>query len=325
MMMIFMNNQKCLTRLSTLTGLGFLALFLLPGPGICEDEHEHGHQGEVEEAEHQAVVLSPEELTEFHIETALVGAGQIPLTLSFPAEIHANDDNLAHIVPRYEGIVTDVLVHVGDRVEVGQTLANIEGDASLAVYPLKTRIDGIVISKHITRGEAASRDRAPFVIADLSTVWLDIHVFQRDLLRVDEGQPVTVVAGPEGMPVHGVVSYMSPVVDEITRTSVARAVLDNSRGVWRPGMFVTATVEVGIREAEVVAPASALFSIHGETAVFIADGHGFEVRNVTTGSGNGEWVEILTGLKVGVTIVAKGGFTIKAELEKSSFGDGHNH
>jgi len=306
-----------------------LALAASPLPGFCQDEHDHDHDHDhdhgAEAENHQAISLTTEELTEFNITTAQVGPGEISHTIQLPAEIHANDDELAHIVPRYEGIVTDVFVHVGDEVKVGQTLANIEGDASLSVYPLKTRIAGTVISKHITRGEAASRDRAPFVIADLRTVWLDIHVFQRDLSRVSEGQSITVSSGPNMPEISGEISYMSPVVDEVTRTSVARAVLDNSDRLWRPGMFVTATVEIGSHHADLVVPASALFSLHGHSAVFIQDEHGFEVREVTTGAINSDFVEILTGLHAGDSIVTQGGFTLKAELEKSTFGDGHNH
>lgn len=303
--------------------ISILTVSTLPIGSLAQHEDEHDHAAEAEG--HQAVVLSPAEQTEFNIETAPAGPGVISISIQLPAEIHANDDHLAHIVPRYEGIVTEVLVRVGDQVEVGQTLALIEGDASLAVYPLKTRIAGTVISKHITMGEAADRSRAPFVIADLSTVWLDIHVFQRELARVHEGQRVMVTSGLENNPAFAEISYVAPVVDEVTRTSVARAVLDNKDGRWRPGMFVTASVEVGAREAGVAVPATALFTVHDHPVVFIADEHGFEIREVKIGVGNGTLVEILEGLRPGETIVTRGGFTLKAELEKSTFGDGHNH
>ena len=96
--------------------------------------------------------------------------------INLPGEIHPNDDRLAHLVPRYDGIVTEVRARGGGPGEKDQVLAIIESDQSLAPYPLKTSIAGTVIEKHITMGEAASRDRAPFVVADLSTVWLDLYV-----------------------------------------------------------------------------------------------------------------------------------------------------
>jgi cobalt-zinc-cadmium efflux system membrane fusion protein len=315
-MMTILNTRHHLATVWVLA----LALVLFLTPAVAQDEHDHEAEGE-----HEAVVLSAEEQAEFGIETAPAGPWELTRTLRLPAGIHPNDDRLAHIVPRYEGIVTEVLVKVGDDVTVGQTLASIEGDASLAVYTLKTRIAGTVISKHITLGEAVDRESTPFVIADLSTVWLDIHVFQRDLGQVTAGQRVTIIAGPDRAEAEAVIHYVAPVVDESTRTSIARAVLDNSDGRWRPGMFVTVLVETGTRQAPVTVPESALFTLDGESVVFTADAHGFEVREVETGDRGDGHVEILAGLQAEEVVVVKGGFTLKAELEKSSFGHGHNH
>lgn len=310
-----------------LTLVLILAPTLAPNVANGQDSHDHaaesasdghgdGHAGEI--------TLTPTEQREFGIVLAEAGPGTIVQTLQLPGTIHPNDDQLAHLVPRYDGIVTEVHVHVGDQVRKGQTLATIESDQSLAPYALKTMIDGTVIEKHITLGEAASRDRAPFVIADLSTVWLDMYVYQRDLHRVRTGQKVRSGGGGKE-PCLGEISYISPVVDESTRTSMARVVLDNSTGQWRPGLFVTAEVETGQIEAAVAVPATALFTLHDESIVFIADEHGFEARHVTVGPADGTLVQLLSGLAAGETYVAEGGFTLKAELEKSSFGDGHNH
>lgn len=293
------------------------------GPAMAQDSHDHHHEQDTHE-EHR-VVLAPRDQAEYGIGTQPAGPGLIPRTLDLPAEIHPNDDHLAHIVPRYEGIVTDVLVRVGDTVSEGQTLATIEGDASLAVYPLKTRIAGTVISKHITRGEAVDRGSKPFVIADLDTVWLDMHVFQRDLGKVRVGQRVTVTLDDGSEPATGVISYVSPVVDEVTRTAMARCVLPNLDGRWRPGLFVTAQVAVAEHQVAVAVPEAAVQLVHQELVVFVADEHGYVARPVVAGRTGGGLVEITEGLRPGETIVTAGGFTLKAELEKATFDDGHNH
>jgi membrane fusion protein, heavy metal efflux system len=304
-----------------------LAPVMVLGQAPAEEEHDHDHEAELSaeaEGHTDEISLTAAEQQEFGIVTAEAGPGSIVQTIKLPGTIHPNDDQLAHLVPRYDGIVTAVHVHVGDQVKKGQALATIESDQSLAPYALKTMIDGTVIEKHITLGEAASRDRAPFLVANLSTVWLDLHIYQRDLHRVRVGQKVRSCGG-EAAPCLGEISYISPVVDESTRTSMARVVLDNSRGQWRPGMFVTTEVETGHTEAGVVVPLTAIFSLHEETIVFIADEHGFEARHVETGPDDGTLIQLVSGLEPGETYVSEGGFTLKAELEKSSFGDGHNH
>lgn len=309
-----MNTRLPLTTLALL-----LAVTATAVPGRAQ------HPPEGDETEADEVVMSAAEQAEFGIVTAPAAAGVIVRTLPLPAEIRPNDDRLAHIVPRYEGLVTEVLCKVGDEVVAGQTLALVEGDASLAVYPLQTRIAGTVIHKHITRGEAVDRESVPFVIADLDTVWLDIHVYQRDLDLVRPGQTVRVAPGPDLPPLTARITYLAPVVDEASRTALARAVLPNPAGRLRPGLFVTAQVETASRQVPVAVPASALFELDGAQVVFTADAHGFTARPVTTGESGGGLVEITAGLQAGEICVIQGGFTLKAELEKAHFGDGHNH
>ncbi len=286
-----------------------------------QQKDEHGHDPEVE----RIVKLTVEELREFGIEVDVAAAGVIELYLSLPAEIRPNDDRLAHIFPRFSGIVTEVHVHLGDRVETGQTLATIEGDESLAPFEVKTLISGTVISKHITLGEAVSRERDTFVIADLRTVWVDITVYQRDLDRVRTGQTAAIFVGHGQSRVSGTISYITPVVDEATRTATARIVLPNKNGRWRPGMFVTAEILLERVNAGVAIPKTALQTLDSHAVVFVETGEGFEAREVTLGRAGGDLVEVLGGLEPGERYVTTGGFTLKAELGKEAFGDGHAH
>jgi membrane fusion protein, heavy metal efflux system len=305
-------------------GRCILLLLLIAVPAVAQDAHDHG-EAEAEEEHSEGINLSAEELTEFGIVTDTVGAGVIVTRRSLPGEIKPNDDRLAHLVPRYEGIVTAVHAREGDHVRKGQVLAVIESNESLAPYALKTLIDGVVIGKHITLGESASPDRAPYVVADLGTVWVELSVFQRDLPLVKSGQSVRISTGDDSTAATGTISYVTPVVEEHTRTATARVVLENANGHWRPGMFVVGDVELSRTDAAVVIPATALFSIHDHPAVFIRDDHGFEVREVKVGLQDDENIQILSGLEAGETYVRTGGFTLKAEMEKSSFGHGHAH
>ncbi len=279
-----------------------------------------------QEDDHKDVVKFCEsEQAEFGIELSTAGPGVISTRTTLPGEIHPNDDRLAHLVPRYAGIVTKVLVHEGDQVKTGQTLAIIESNETLTPYPLKTMIDGTIIGKHITLGEAASPDRAPFVVADLSTVWLNLTVYQRDLNLIKPGQMVQVRVDDDGPVSEGRITYVTPIVEEATRTATARVVLDNKAGNWRPGMFVVGSVEISHEEVGLAIPRAALFTLHDEIIVFIQEEDGFEARHVQTGAMDLTNVEILDGLTSGDRFVSQGGFTLKAEIEKGSFGHGHAH
>ncbi len=296
-----------------------IAISMAGSAAWSQERDEHGHEGE------RIVKLTVEEMREFGIEVDVAAGGVIELYLSLPAEVRPNDDRLAHIVPRFSGIVTEVHAQLGDQVERGQTLATIESDESLAPFELKTLISGTVISKHITLGEAASRERDTFVIADLRTVWVDITVYQRDLDRIRTGQTAAIFVGHGRSGVSGTISYITPVVDEATRTATARIVLPNKDGRWRPGMFVTAEILLERVNAGVAIPKTALQTLDSHAVVFVETGEGFEAREVTLGRAGGQFVEVLGGLEPGERYVTTGGFTLKAELGKEAFGDGHAH
>jgi cobalt-zinc-cadmium efflux system membrane fusion protein len=156
-------------------------------------------------------------------------------------------------------------------------------------------------------------------------VWIDLSVYQRDLARVRPGQAARVIAGHDLPETEGVVSYVTPVVDESTRTATARIVLENPDGFWRPGMFATAEVMVERVEVEVGVPASALQSLADQTVVFVQGAEGFRPRPVVAGKRDGQWVEIREGLAPGEKIVVEGAFTVKSELMRSELGGGHGH
>jgi cobalt-zinc-cadmium efflux system membrane fusion protein len=292
--------------------------------GRDEEHAEEAHRGEEEAEGEEAVRLAPEVLAEFGIEVATAGPGPIERTIALPAEVRPNQDLLAHVAPRFPGIAREVRAQIGDAVKEGQVLAIIESEA-LAPYPLKTQIEGVVIAKHVTVGEPVSSDRDAFTVADLRQVWVDVSVYQNHLRDVRLGQSALISAGHGLDEARGKISYVSPVVDEETRTAVARVVLGNPDGVWRPGLFVTARITVERAEAPIAVPRTALEVVEGKTVVFVEGEHGFAARPVTLGRQDGLRVEVQGGLAPGERYVAKGGFTLKAELARGEMRGGHSH
>jgi cobalt-zinc-cadmium efflux system membrane fusion protein len=201
-------------------------------------------------------------------------------------------------------------------------------DATFADYALKSPITGIVIERHLTRGELVSdqTDEPPFVIADLSSVWVNLTVYQSDLARVRPGQPVRIEFG-HGIPdANGTVAFISPAIEERTRTATARVVLDNPEGHWRPGLFVAAYVSTEQSAASVIVPRTAVTEYEGETVVFVQGDEGFEPRAVRVGGSSEQQAEILSGLEPGERYVARNVLALKAELNRAELEHaGHVH
>lgn len=199
-----------------------------------------------------------------------------------------------------------------------------EPEEQLARYELTAPFASQVIEQHVTRGEVLTEETAAYVVADLSTVWVDLSVYPQDVRRVRAGLRAIVSAGG-GLTAEGELTYVSPTVDAETRAGLARVSLPNPAGAWKPGMFVDGEVVVDEVEVAVLVPRTALLDVGGRTVAFVREGDGFEARPVTLGRGNELRAEVTAGLRAGEEYAAEGGFGLKAHLAKGSFGDGHHH
>jgi cobalt-zinc-cadmium efflux system membrane fusion protein len=331
---------------SLIINILFLALVLAVLvfiPGCSGDDHDHAeppnekahHEGEEgeghdhdhgEEAEEKDLVhLTEAEMKEFGVESSTAGPAAIEEHINLSGEIIAAPNRIAHLRPRFSGIVQDVRKLTGDRVKKGDVIAIIESNESLVKYKLTSAISGTVIDMHMTPGENVTDDSKTVVVADLSLVWATFKVYQQDLFTIKTGQEAIIRTGGKGGGITGTISYISPVVDEHTRTAAARVVLDNRNGQWKPGMFITAVVATGQTEVPLAVTAGAVMLYNGQRVIFVKEGDGYHPHPVQTGLQNSRWVQILSGLKEGQVYISKGAFLLKAELQKGSFGHGHAH
>ena len=276
---------------------------------------------QTENAKHSASIkLTDNELKEFGIEIKQAGAGVITNHIDLTGEIKAEPSRLSHIIPRFPGIVREVYKTVGEKVKQGEVLAVIESNESLTSYEVKSLIDGTIIELHMAKGDLVGGDQVAITVANLDKIWTILTIYQRDINKIKAGQRALVSLTIEEKGEEGIISYVSPVVDEITRTASARVILNNSSGKWRPGMFVSAKIFVSEKNLPLVIEKSALQTLEDKTVVFIKRGNEFFPQQVSTGMVNDVSVEITSGLQPGQQYVSKGSFTLKAELLKESFG-----
>lgn len=201
-----------------------------------------------------------------------------------------------------------------------------QSSASWTRYRVTAPFEGTVIARHITLGEYVEVNADIFTVADLSSVWVDLNVYQKDLASVREGQEVVIEAQAALPEVTGTVDYVGPLVGEETRTALARVVLPNPEGLWKPGMFVTARATVEQQHADIAVPKTALITIEDRPHVFIQHDGEFEPVPVELGRADEATVEVLAGLEAGQPYVSQGGFHLKAELDKEAFAhSGHAH
>ena len=193
------------------------------------------------------------------------------------------------------------------------------GQASGGRLPLRAPIAGTVVTRSVTLGQAVERATDAFEIIELSVLWVNLDLYEKDLARVQPGQQVQVRAEsfPEALDAH--VEYIHPVIDPPTRTAAVRLEVDNSAGKLRPGQFVTARIlgDPKLASAEALAvPRKSVLTLDGRPVVFVRTDGGFERRTVELGPSGGELIAVRQGLVEGEVVATDGAFLLKSELQR---------
>jgi cobalt-zinc-cadmium efflux system membrane fusion protein len=187
---------------------------------------------------------------------------------------------------------------------------------------ISSPLSGVITEKFVTQGEMVGPEKVLFIVADLSTLWVSTHFYEKDIpfLKAGLGVKMLVAAFPD-RDFTGVISYIGDVVDEKTRTVTARVAIPNGGGFLKPGMFATVLIDTRTAEKQklLALPEEAVI-IDGPTPyVFVQSAPGkFKKTDIKTGRTLGKKVEILEGLKEGDPVVTQGAFTLKSELKKES-------
>lgn len=183
---------------------------------------------------------------------------------------------------------------------------------------------GRVIDRKVTPGALIEALQPLVTVADLTSVWVFLQAYEKDLAVLREGLPVTVEA--EAFPHEtftGRVDFVGSVVDPATRTVRVRATVPNPQEKLRPGMFVTARVVVphgeGGEPPKLAVPQGALQTMDAQPVVFVHLGDGVFVRRaVTVGHSFDGYTEVLAGLAAGEEVVIEGSFVLKSQFSRAA-------
>ena len=294
------------------------------------DSHEHGegeagHDAEPtkSEAEVESTVIRNEIARRSGIGVAAVGAGTIADEHEVQGLLTPLEGRVARITARYPGPVRSLRANVGDRVSAGQTVATIDSNLSLTTYSIAAPISGVVLARNASVGEVAVEGMALFEIADLSTLWVDLHVFGEDATHLRPGLPVTVMRMGDDSGVETTLDRILPGTATASQSTVARASIKNDDGLWRPGSAVRARVTVEQLPVDLAVPLTALQRMDDSDVVFVREGERYSARPVKLGRRDARRVQVLSGLKAGEQVVVEQSFLIKADIEKA--GASHEH
>lgn len=205
----------------------------------------------------------------------------------------------------------------------GVTLHDIRSEKIQTTSPIIAPRSGVITKKTITVGDVVAVQQTLYEVADLSQVWLDITIYDKDLPRVKEGQIATFVS--DSMPgklFAGPISYIRPSTGDNTRTFLARVILKNSALSLKPGMFGQVKIQEPAFAGQVFVPAEAVQTFGKEVFVFIDLGNSrYRKQHIQLGRKVEGGFLVESGLGSGDRVVTQGSFNLKAAVLKSQFAE----
>jgi cobalt-zinc-cadmium efflux system membrane fusion protein len=305
----------------------FLAVALVACGGPA-DEHGHDDAHAATEAghtdDHGATTIPADVAEASGIRTAAAGPGRIADEHEVQGLLVPAEGRAAQVTARFPGPIRALRAGVGDRVRAGQPLAIVESNLSLSEYTVASPISGVVLQRFAAVGAVASEGTPLFEVADLSTLWVDLHIFGTDAGHITAGIPVTVTRMSDGATATTALERILPGTATASQSTVARAVIDNADGLWRPGAAVRARVVVDQAEAPLAVPVTALQTDEGgRDVVYVREGDRYEERVVALGRRDAENVEVTAGLRAGEAVVVAQSFLVKADIGKAAAAHEH--
>jgi cobalt-zinc-cadmium efflux system membrane fusion protein len=192
---------------------------------------------------------------------------------------------------------------------------------------LRSPVEGSVIERAAVVGQMLDPAAPAFRIGNLSTLWLTVHAFERDAVRIQRGVAARLsFPALPGQDFEGKVAMVGRQVERESRTVLVRIELKNSANLLRPGMSATAALPVGDTGASILTvPVASVQRVRNEWCVFLPkESSHFEIRRIGRGRDLAGEVEVLSGLRAGERIVVDGAFLLKAQAEKGE-GDHDAH
>lgn len=303
----------------------------LRGDGVVREPHSFvvtvnaAHAGKTHEWTFDSfegrTKIAPDIAEAAGIRTEVAGQAKLVETITLYGRVAPDLTRQREVSARFPGLIRTVQKKPGENVRAGEALATVESNESLETYTVTAPIAGIITARDANPGEQ-STDRALFTIMDPTSVWAELSVFPRDRARVRPGAIVHIKAADSDSSAQGKIERVD-IQAGANQTVTARVSLDNAKGEFFPGSFVTADVAVAERSVPLAVKTVGLQPFRDFTVVFEQVGDTYEVRMLELGEQRGEWAEVLGGLEPGAHYVTENSYLIKADVEKS--GASHDH
>ncbi len=270
----------------------------------AHDEHEHGDE--------LTTVITDHMTAQVGIQTEHASSMKLYQSIIVYGSLTTGPEQLSHVRARYPGIIKSVKPTLGDKVNRGDLLAEVESNESLNTYQVRSPIAGTIITRHANIGEF-TQEQVLFSIANFDTLWAEFRVYPSQQSLVQVGKTAHIVAS--GLNLSGPIQHIIPALDKPYQ--LARVVFDNRQKKLSPGLLVEGRIVVDEFVAKLAVVNDAVQTMNGQSGVFVKQGEAYAFTPLVLGRRDDQHVEVLSGLSLGQEYVSKNSYLIKADIEKS--------
>jgi len=184
------------------------------------------------------------------------------------------------------------------------------------IVTIHSPASGVVVIRKATEGRYFKSGKRMYKIADLSTVWVDVEIYEYDLPWIHQGMAAEMeLPYTPGKRFHGKVLYIYPYLNPQTRTATLRLEFPNPNYELKLDMYANVYLKSTVSQDSLVIPQESVIRSGVRNVVFISLGNGrFEPRDVQLGlEGNDDEYQVLKGLREGDEIVISAQFMLDSE------------
>lgn len=313
-----MKNAKFIVAIlvAFAVGIGFTKFFLKKEASAVEKSEEENKEsgGEVElKAKSQELI---------GLQTTKIIVTKLKKTIPVIGQIAQDAENVNHVTSPKSGVIKECKADIGSLVKEGDVICLLKTDE--ADVEIKSPVAGIVIGNFVKVGDKVDTVSSISTIADLSKLWANFDVYEKDVADVKVGQKVNVRSSAYSDKVfEGKIIFISPRVDETSHTIKIRAVVENKDYSLKLGMFISGEIVSESNEEYLSVPTHAVQTMSNDKIIFIKTKDGkFAMKKINVKTETAEEVLIEESskegsqVKEGDEVVIEGAFLLKSELQK---------
>ncbi len=313
-----MKNTKLIIIILVAFAVGgaFTKIFFMKEVAATEKSEEEHKDGSTE------VELKAKSQELIGLKTSKVILTKLKKTIPVIGQIAQDAENVNHITSSKSGVIKECKAEIGSLVKEGDVVCLLKTDET--ELEIKSPVAGVVIGSFVKVGDKIDTVSSICTVADLSKLWANFDVYEKDIADVKVGQKVTVRSSAYSDKFfEGKIIFISPRVDETSHTIKIRAVVENKDFSLKLGMFISGEIISESNEEYLSVPTHAVQTMSNEKVIFIKTKDGkFAMKKINVKTETAEEVLIDESIQEGVQVkegdevVIEGAFLLKSELQK---------